>query len=160
MDISFVILLPGYVGAATVAAAAWWFLYSDDGPMVTFYQLVSIKSSYLWTFLLKYSWDSSCKITADLLKIKNHLSLSQALPIFFFKKTIYVCFSPSVSLHAVQWGQWGLCWCPLWGIWVCSTNDHGSVCTGHHRDVQRSEQVWLHCEPERHCGYIHLKTMM
>uniref|UniRef100_A0AAR2JP99 Calcium-transporting ATPase n=1 Tax=Pygocentrus nattereri TaxID=42514 RepID=A0AAR2JP99_PYGNA len=29
----------GYVGAATVAAAAWWFLYSDDGPMVTFYQL-------------------------------------------------------------------------------------------------------------------------
>uniref|UniRef100_A0A3Q3K5W9 Calcium-transporting ATPase n=2 Tax=Monopterus albus TaxID=43700 RepID=A0A3Q3K5W9_MONAL len=28
-----------YVGAATVAAAAWWFLYSDDGPMVTFYQL-------------------------------------------------------------------------------------------------------------------------
>uniref|UniRef100_A0A665V5B5 Calcium-transporting ATPase n=1 Tax=Echeneis naucrates TaxID=173247 RepID=A0A665V5B5_ECHNA len=29
----------GYVGAATVAAAAWWFIYSDDGPMVSFYQL-------------------------------------------------------------------------------------------------------------------------
>ncbi|KAB5553730.1 hypothetical protein PHYPO_G00042010 [Pangasianodon hypophthalmus] len=29
----------GYVGAATVAAAAWWFIYSEDGPMVTFYQL-------------------------------------------------------------------------------------------------------------------------
>uniref|UniRef100_A0A671U0U5 Calcium-transporting ATPase n=1 Tax=Sparus aurata TaxID=8175 RepID=A0A671U0U5_SPAAU len=29
----------GYVGAATVAAAAWWFLYCDDGPMVTFHQL-------------------------------------------------------------------------------------------------------------------------
>ncbi|PWA33265.1 hypothetical protein CCH79_00013595 [Gambusia affinis] len=29
----------GYVGAATVAAAAWWFLYCDEGPMVTFYQL-------------------------------------------------------------------------------------------------------------------------
>uniref|UniRef100_A0AAY5EKQ4 Calcium-transporting ATPase n=1 Tax=Electrophorus electricus TaxID=8005 RepID=A0AAY5EKQ4_ELEEL len=28
-----------YVGAATVAAAAWWFIYADDGPMVTFYQL-------------------------------------------------------------------------------------------------------------------------
>uniref|UniRef100_W5LER7 Calcium-transporting ATPase n=1 Tax=Astyanax mexicanus TaxID=7994 RepID=W5LER7_ASTMX len=28
-----------YVGAATVAAAAWWFIYSDDGPMVSFYQL-------------------------------------------------------------------------------------------------------------------------
>uniref|UniRef100_A0A3B4AVT6 Calcium-transporting ATPase n=1 Tax=Periophthalmus magnuspinnatus TaxID=409849 RepID=A0A3B4AVT6_9GOBI len=29
----------GYVGAATVAAAAWWFLYDEEGPMVTFYQL-------------------------------------------------------------------------------------------------------------------------
>uniref|UniRef100_A0A8C6KH73 Calcium-transporting ATPase n=1 Tax=Nothobranchius furzeri TaxID=105023 RepID=A0A8C6KH73_NOTFU len=29
----------GYVGAATVAAAAWWFLYCDEGPEVTFYQL-------------------------------------------------------------------------------------------------------------------------
>ncbi|XP_076851790.1 sarcoplasmic/endoplasmic reticulum calcium ATPase 1 isoform X2 [Brachyhypopomus gauderio] len=28
-----------YVGAATVAAAAWWFIYADDGPKVTFYQL-------------------------------------------------------------------------------------------------------------------------
>ncbi|XP_064170369.1 sarcoplasmic/endoplasmic reticulum calcium ATPase 1 isoform X3 [Anguilla rostrata] len=29
----------GYVGAATVAAAAWWFLYADDGPAVSYYQL-------------------------------------------------------------------------------------------------------------------------
>ncbi|KAI4822607.1 hypothetical protein KUCAC02_008139 [Chaenocephalus aceratus] len=29
----------GYVGAATVAAAAWWFLYCDEGPGVSFYQL-------------------------------------------------------------------------------------------------------------------------
>ncbi|XP_053551002.1 sarcoplasmic/endoplasmic reticulum calcium ATPase 1 isoform X1 [Bombina bombina] len=29
----------GYVGAATVGAAAWWFMYSDDGPEVSFYQL-------------------------------------------------------------------------------------------------------------------------
>ncbi|KAA0705818.1 Sarcoplasmic/endoplasmic reticulum calcium ATPase 1 [Triplophysa tibetana] len=29
----------GYVGAATVGAAAWWFLYCDEGPMVSFYQL-------------------------------------------------------------------------------------------------------------------------
>lgn len=29
----------GYVGAATVAAAAWWFIYDGEGPMVTFYQL-------------------------------------------------------------------------------------------------------------------------
>ncbi|XP_044158668.1 sarcoplasmic/endoplasmic reticulum calcium ATPase 1 isoform X1 [Bufo gargarizans] len=29
----------GYVGAATVGAAAWWFMCADDGPSVTFYQL-------------------------------------------------------------------------------------------------------------------------
>ncbi|MBN3312451.1 AT2A1 ATPase, partial [Atractosteus spatula] len=29
----------GYVGAATVGAAGWWFLYAEDGPAVTYYQL-------------------------------------------------------------------------------------------------------------------------
>lgn len=33
-------LFPGYVGAATVGAAAWWFIAADGGPRVTFYQLV------------------------------------------------------------------------------------------------------------------------
>ncbi|XP_041095453.1 sarcoplasmic/endoplasmic reticulum calcium ATPase 1-like isoform X1 [Polyodon spathula] len=28
-----------YVGAATVGAAAWWFLYAEDGPEVSYYQL-------------------------------------------------------------------------------------------------------------------------
>ncbi|KAM4044160.1 sarcoplasmic/endoplasmic reticulum calcium ATPase 3 [Anomaloglossus baeobatrachus] len=28
-----------YVGFATVGAATWWFLYDEDGPQVTFYQL-------------------------------------------------------------------------------------------------------------------------
>ncbi|XP_072290239.1 sarcoplasmic/endoplasmic reticulum calcium ATPase 2 isoform X2 [Eucyclogobius newberryi] len=28
-----------YVGAATVGAAAWWFIISDDGPQITLYQL-------------------------------------------------------------------------------------------------------------------------
>lgn len=31
----------GYVGAATVGAAAYWFLYDEEGPEVTYYQLVS-----------------------------------------------------------------------------------------------------------------------
>ncbi|XP_077152609.1 sarcoplasmic/endoplasmic reticulum calcium ATPase 3 isoform X2 [Ranitomeya variabilis] len=28
-----------YVGFATVGAATWWFLYDEDGPQITFYQL-------------------------------------------------------------------------------------------------------------------------
>lgn len=29
----------GYVGAATVGAASWWFLYADDGPGLNYWQL-------------------------------------------------------------------------------------------------------------------------
>ncbi|NWS01743.1 AT2A1 ATPase, partial [Motacilla alba] len=29
----------GYVGAATVGAAAWWFLFAEDGPNVSYHQL-------------------------------------------------------------------------------------------------------------------------
>lgn len=35
------LVIGGYVGFATVAAATWWFMYSSAGPHVTFYQLVS-----------------------------------------------------------------------------------------------------------------------
>lgn len=35
-------LFPGYVGAATVGAAAWWFIAADGGPRVSFYQLVCV----------------------------------------------------------------------------------------------------------------------
>lgn len=30
----------GYVGAATVGAASWWFMYSPEGPGMSYYQLV------------------------------------------------------------------------------------------------------------------------
>ena len=30
----------GYVGMATVGAAAWWFTVYPDGPQLSFYQLV------------------------------------------------------------------------------------------------------------------------
>lgn len=29
----------GYVGAATVGAATWWFMYSPFGPQMTYWQL-------------------------------------------------------------------------------------------------------------------------
>uniref|UniRef100_A0A8C6UH44 Calcium-transporting ATPase n=1 Tax=Neogobius melanostomus TaxID=47308 RepID=A0A8C6UH44_9GOBI len=31
----------GYVGAATVGGAAWWFMYDHTGPQITYYQLYS-----------------------------------------------------------------------------------------------------------------------
>lgn len=40
----------GYVGAATVGAAAWWFTLYEHGPQLNYYQLVSWKnlSVTLW----------------------------------------------------------------------------------------------------------------
>ena len=32
----------GYVGAATVGAAVWWFTLYEDGPQLNFYQLVGM----------------------------------------------------------------------------------------------------------------------
>lgn len=32
---------PGYVGVATVGASAWWFMYYDSGPQLSYWQLVS-----------------------------------------------------------------------------------------------------------------------
>lgn len=36
----------GYVGLGTVSAATWWYLFDEEGPQVTFYQLVSNKSTF------------------------------------------------------------------------------------------------------------------
>lgn len=40
----------GYVGAATVGAAAWWFMYSPEGPQMSYWQLVSVL--FLQAFLI------------------------------------------------------------------------------------------------------------
>lgn len=36
-----------YVGAATVAASAWWFMFYENGPKVSYYQLVSMRFLYI-----------------------------------------------------------------------------------------------------------------
>lgn len=32
----------GYVGAATVGAATWWFMFYSEGPQLSYYQLVCV----------------------------------------------------------------------------------------------------------------------
>lgn len=40
----------GYVGLGTVGAATWWYLFDDEGPQVTFYQLVSFQALVFYLF--------------------------------------------------------------------------------------------------------------
>lgn len=44
-------MLTGYVGAATVGAASWWFVAAEDGPRITFYQLVILATSILLHYI-------------------------------------------------------------------------------------------------------------
>lgn len=39
----------GYVGAATVGAASWWFMYSPYGPQMSYWQLVCHKR-FIYSF--------------------------------------------------------------------------------------------------------------
>lgn len=39
--LTIVCCFPVYVGCATVGAAAWWFMFYEDGPQLNYYQLVS-----------------------------------------------------------------------------------------------------------------------
>jgi len=49
----------GYVGAATVGAAAWWFMYCEDGPQISYYQLVNytlfVRIVFIYLFILFFT---------------------------------------------------------------------------------------------------------
>lgn len=54
--------------------------------------------------------------------------------------------TPPVSLftatfHAVHWGQPHVQRNRLRGVWISLPHHHGAVCAGHHRNVQRAQQV-------------------
>ena len=43
-----------YVGVATVAGYAWWFLFYTGGPQISFYQLVSADSFILTDSIINF----------------------------------------------------------------------------------------------------------
>ena len=107
-------LLVGYVGAATVGAAAWWFTVSEDGPQLTLYQLVSLP---VWVIILQLHPSALC------------LPLTPLPP------------CPTEPLPPVRPRQPRFRWPGLPRVWVTLPHDHGPVSPSHHRDVQCSQQV-------------------
>ena len=49
-----------YVGIATMFGAAWWFMFFEGGPQVTYYQMVCsrINYNYNWNYT-GYSFQSN-----------------------------------------------------------------------------------------------------
>ena len=56
-----------YVGIATVSGAAWWFMYFEDGPQVTYYQMVHCNTMHSYIPLKRHNTimtsNNSIKIT-------------------------------------------------------------------------------------------------
>lgn len=50
----------GYVGLGTVSAATWWYLFDEEGPQVSFYQLVSCQTLLCSVGLVLFAAVQSC----------------------------------------------------------------------------------------------------
>lgn len=86
------LVIGGYVGFATVAAATWWFMYSSAGPHVTFYQLShhlqcsptnddfeGLESCKIFDDLHPMTMALSVLVTIEMLNALNSLSENQSL---------------------------------------------------------------------------------
>lgn len=77
----------GYVGLGTVGAATWWYLFDEDGPQVSFYQLVRKHCSSLLVVSLYLPQHSPVR----------RMSLS-----FCY---ISICSSYSLLLNTIMYGD-------------------------------------------------------
>lgn len=76
--------------------------------------------------------------------------------------------TPPVSLftatfHAVHWGQPHVQRNRLRGVWISLPHNHGAVCAGHHRNVQRAQQVsrlqsW--CQSKRALNVTNVRNLL
>lgn len=81
---SLIVFAVGYVGLGTVGAATWWYLFDEDGPQVSFYQLVSCKILSLLVFAAAQSPSIEC---------------------LFFSCYISICSSYSLLSNTVMFGD-------------------------------------------------------
>ncbi|XP_075772979.1 sarcoplasmic/endoplasmic reticulum calcium ATPase 2-like isoform X2 [Pelodiscus sinensis] len=97
----------GYVGAATVGAAAWWFIAADGGPRVTYYQL---------SHFLQCSDDNPDFTDVDCVVFESPYPMTMALSVLV---TIEMCN----ALNSLSENQSLLRMPPWENIWLL-----GSIC--------------------------------
>ena len=102
-----------FVGFATVFGYAWWFMYYDQGPQITFYQLTNFhKCSTLFPeigcemFTNHFSHKAttmslSILVVVEMFNAINSLSENESLLSFGLSNNIYLCFAIllSMALH-------------------------------------------------------------
>lgn len=70
---SLIVFAVGYVGLGTVGAATWWYLFDEDGPQVSFYQLVSCKILSLLVFAAAQSPSIECLFFPAIFRYALHI---------------------------------------------------------------------------------------
>lgn len=95
----------GYVGAATVGAAAYWFLYDDEGPKVTYYQLVS---PYFYFSNLDCRWKQLTKVINPFPLLSSLTSCSAMM-----KTRTLLELNVRCLRLLLPWPWPCLCWSPL-----------------------------------------------
>jgi len=103
------IVIGAYVGLATVAGSAWWFMYSPDGPGLTWNQLVSfhdcknlnIPCHWFTTERKPSTMSLSILVTIEMFNALNSLSENQSLLALPPWKNIWLilAISTSFALH-------------------------------------------------------------
>merc|ERR1719369_1382124 len=105
----------GYVGAATVFAAAWWFLYDPSGPQMNYYQISNHLSCIvepenfegldcdIFSHPAPMTMALSVLVTIEMLNALNSLSENQSLIVMppWINPYLLGAMSLSFSLHFV-----------------------------------------------------------
>jgi len=105
----------GYVGAATVFGAAWWFMYDPTGPMLSFYQLSNHMQCLgepenfagidcgIFNHPLPMTMALSVLVTIEMLNALNSISENQSLLVMPPWINLYLigAMALSTSLHFV-----------------------------------------------------------
>lgn len=114
----------GYVGAATVAGAAWWFMYDVTGPQVTYYQLVRKYSSFYLFVILKSQMP--CNVSSSLCSPTSCSAMMRT-------RTLLAWNVRSLRLP-LPWPWPCLCWSPLRCAMPSTgnTNSCSTTCIGGH----------------------------
>lgn len=66
-----------YVGVATVAGYAWWFMFYEGGPQITFWQLVRFVKVYV--AVVQTLSSSSCRRTSTSARTSSLRSVARCL---------------------------------------------------------------------------------